>query len=372
MSKSKPALKSAFDRIVRLSTGLRRPPSNVSPQKILIMQPCCLGQVMQTTPLLAALSEGFPEARIDWAVSDWAMPAIGVNPRLTRIIHTGAGSPDNCSREELRALIDKLRAGGYDACFVPSQSNKTKQAALQADIPRVFGFNGGRKMKEPTTIERLTARRFLSLATAAGVDPSIIDSVEMEFEPPDVDRAKIARRLVEELDWLGDKPLVILHPGGGDNPDRMALDKRWPAQRFARLANHLTRTYGAHVIVAGTAEERAVAEQVVGMIAFPVTNLAGQLGLGELGALCELADLYVGNDAGSTCVAAATGCPTLAIYGPTDPAVYGPYMVNGRVRTLWKPYEGAFNWAAGVSVTEACAAADELMTEPARLATTIA
>lgn len=365
------SLKTAFGRISRLPSRLR--PSQVAapPRKILIMQPCCLGQVMLATPLLAALSEGFPEARIDWAVSDWALPAIGVNPRLTRIIRTGAGALDGTGREEIRALIERLRAEAYDACFLLSRSGNAKLASSQANISQIFELDGGRKTKGPATNERLAARRFLALAAAAGVDPAIIESVEMEFEPSDVDRAKVARWLVEEFDWLGDAPLVVLHPGGGDNPSVVNLDKRWPAHRFARLANHLTRTHGARVVVAGTAEERAVAEQVAGMMSFPAANLTGRLGLGELGALCELADLYVGNHVGSTYIAAATGCPTLAIYGPTDPAVYGPYMINGRVRTLWRPYDGPFDWANGVSVEEAGAAADGLMTEQLQSAATL-
>lgn len=357
------SLKSTLDRIARLPSRLRSPQATAPPRKILIMQACCLGQVMLTTPLLAALSEGFPEARIDWAVSDWALPAIGVNPRLTRIIRTGTGTLDSSSREEIRALTERLRGENYDTCFLLSGSGNAKLASTQADIPRIFELDGGRKTKGPATNEQLAARRFLSLAAAAGVDPAIIESVEMEFEPSDVDRAKIARWLVEEFDWLGDAPLVVLHPGGGDNPSVVNLDKRWPAHRFARLANHLMRTYGARVVVAGTAEERVVAEQVVGMMSFPAANLTGWVGLGELGALCELADLYVGNHVGSTYIAAATGCPTLAIYGPTDPAVYGPYMINGRVQTLWQPYDGTFDWAKGVSVEEASAAADGLMSE---------
>ena len=91
------------------------------------------------------------------------------------------------------------------------------------------------------------------------------------------------------------------------------------------------------------------------------SNRAGEIGLGELGALCELAALYVGNDVGSTYVAAATGCPTLAIYGPTDPAVSAPYMVNGRVVTLWQPYDGDFIWAKGTTVEMATAAAEALL-----------
>ncbi len=80
-----------------------------------------------------------------------------------------------------------------------------------------------------------------------------------------------------------------------------------------------------------------------------------------MGARCELAGLYVGNDVGSTYVAAATACPTLTIYGPTDPAVSAPYMVNGRVTALWQPYEEPFRWDKGVTVEMAAAAADALL-----------
>jgi len=188
----------------------------------------------------------------------------------------------------------------------------------------------------------------------------------MEFHPPDRDRTAAARWLVEELDWLGDRPLVIMHPGGGQNPTGANLDKRWPAERFARLGNYLIRVHGARVALVGMAEERPLAAQVVGMMSLStaeraVANRAGQIGLGELAALCELAGLYVGNDIGSTYVAAATGCPTLTLYGPTDPAVTAPYMINGRVATLWRPYEGAFSWATGVTVEEATAAAERLL-----------
>ena len=209
--------------------------------------------------------------------------------------------------------------------------------------------------------ERLTARIYLSLAAAVGVNEAILRTAEMEFQPPDGDRTAVTRWLVEEFDWLGDTPLVVLHPGGGNNPSQTNLDKRWPAHRYARLANHLTRVHGARLVVVGTAEERALAAEVTGMMSFRAANRAGKIGLGQLGALCELASLYVGNEAGATYVAAATGCPTLVIYGPTDPDISAPYMVNGRVTTIWRPFSGAFDWANGVAVEEAAAAADELL-----------
>jgi ADP-heptose:LPS heptosyltransferase len=367
MTAGRNTLTAALSQAARLRFRLGSRRSFVPPRKALILQPCCLGRVMLTTPLLAALSAAFPEARFDWAISDWALQAISANPRVTRTIRVGAGDPASNSAEEMRAFLSAVRGEAYDTCFIPSQSSELARAARRAGIPQRVGLNvGGHGFAHtlparPPTGERRTARVFLSLAAAAGVDEAIIGTAEMEFHPSDVDRTSVTRWLVEDFDWLGDAPLIVLHPGGGDNPSQTNLDKRWPTYRFARLANHLKRAHGARVVVVGTAEERAVADQVVGMMSFPAANRAGKLGLGELGALCELASLYVGNDAGSTYVAAATGCPTLAIYGPTDPGIHAPYMVNGRVQTLWRPYEGEFDWVGGVSLEEASAAADGLL-----------
>ena len=337
------------------------------PRKALILQPCCLGRVMLTTPLLAALSNAFPEARFDWAISEWALQAISSNPRITRTIHSGPGDPADNSREQRLAFLESIRAETYDTCFIPSRSSALAALAWRAGIPQRVGLNaGGRGFSHtvavrPSPGEQSTARSYLSLAAAAGVDGALVESAEMEFYPTDIDRTKVTRWLVEDVDWLGDVPLLILHPGGGKNPLNVNLDKRWPAYRFARLANYLVREYGARVVLVGTAAERALTDEVAGMMSFRAINRAGQMGLGELGALCELAGLYVGNDAGSTYVAAATGCPTIAIYGPTDPAIYAPYMVNGRVRALWHPYDGEFDWNAGVGVEEAIDAAKALL-----------
>lgn len=357
-------------RLPRLPFGKQTPPP-AAPRKALILQPCCLGRVMRTTPLLAALSEAFPEARFDWAISDWARQAVSSNPRVTRLLHAGGGKLGAATRAELRALLDDIRAEAYDTCFIPDLDDSVAaRLAQEAGVPQRVGLSA-RRLREltlavaPPPGERRQARQSLALAEAVGAPPAVVEAAQMEFHPPDPDRMAAARWLVEEFDWLGDRPLVVMHPGGGRNPAGTNLDKRWPAERFARLGNYLIRTVGARIALVGTAEERPLAAQVAGMISLSATeraaaNRAGKIGLGELGALCELAALYVGNDVGSTYVAAATGCPTLAIYGPTDPAVSAPYMVNGHVTTLWQPYEGDFTWARGATVEMAAAAAEAL------------
>ncbi|HEX6384457.1 MAG TPA: glycosyltransferase family 9 protein [Anaerolineae bacterium] len=358
-------------RLARIPFWLlaRRP--FVPPQKALILQPCCLSQVMLTTPLLAALSRAFPRARFDWAVSDWARPAVAGNPRLTELISTGSGRLGEGGWREIRALVQQLRQEEYDTCFIPGRSALLSLVAWQAGIPQRVGLNvDGRGFAHTIAVplpagERHTAAIYLAIAAAAGIDTRTGGLPPMEFYPSDAARTAVTKRLIDELDWLGDAPLVIMHPGGGANPVQTDRRKQWPAERFVLLGNHLVRKYQARVLLVGGKADRPLAEAIAGMMPAPVVSWAGRISLGEIGALGEVADLYVGNDTGPTHVAAAAGCRTLAIFGPTDPAVSAPYGNRDQVITLWREWHEAegqsFSWDNGVSVAEAIKAADTLL-----------
>jgi ADP-heptose:LPS heptosyltransferase len=168
------------------------------------------------------------------------------------------------------------------------------------------------------------------------------------------------------MDWLGDVPLVILHPGGGSNPVMSEPLNRWPVERFALLGNHLAREHGARIVLVGAEEDQELARAISGLMAGKVTNLCGEVSLGEVGALCEVADLYVGNDAGPTHIAAAAGCATLAIYGPTYPIYSMPINPKANIVVLWRDLsevekERPFTWDIGVTVEQAVEAADVLL-----------
>jgi lipopolysaccharide heptosyltransferase II len=334
------------------------------PQKALILKPCCISQVLLTTPMLAALSEAYPKCQFDWAVSSWARPAIVTNPRLSELIDTGKVGLTGQTRSDVETLIEKLKAAQYDTVFVPSRSTLLSYIAWQAGIPQRVGLNiNGRGFAYTVPVSPNNglvhqASRYLSLAKAVGIE----HSARMEFYPTDRDRSMVTELLVDEIDWLGDLPLVLLHPGGAENPVRPNQHKRWPVERFALLANHLARKVGVQLLLVGADSDRALANSVAGLSLASTPNLAGRLTLGQLGALAEMADLYIGNDAGSTHVAAAVGCPTLAIYGPSDPAVSGPYGTKGMVLAL-RPEEvnEPFSWDQKLLPDEVIAAAEQLL-----------
>lgn len=333
------------------------------PEKALILKPCCLSRVLLTTPLLAALAETYPRAQFDWALNERARAAVATNPRLSELVDSGrVGLPEG-RWQDVRALAERLRERAYDTCIIPDCSSTLALVAWLARIPQRVGLSGSGRgfshtlaVRPPDGTEHAAAV-YLSIARSLGVETP----AGMEFYPSDGARAAMTRLLVDELEWLGEEPLVLLHPGGGDNPWRREEDRRWPVERFVLLGSQLVRQHQSRLLIVGAEADRPLANAVGGMISAPVVNLAGQVDLVELGALCEVADLYVGNDTGPTHVAAAVGCPTLAIFGPTDPARSGPYAAKGKVVVLWHEFEGAFSWEAAVTVEEATEAAGTLL-----------
>jgi lipopolysaccharide heptosyltransferase II len=347
----------AAARLLGLPFRLRRAQPFSPPQRVLILKPCCLSQVLLTTPLLAALQVTFPQARFHWAISDWARPAIAGNPRVRELINTGTVGLAGGRWADVVKLARQLRSFNYDTCFIPSHSSTLALTAWLAGIPQRIGLDANGRgfthtipVKPPNNLGH-TADRYLALAYAVGADPAL--RPELEFYPPDSERTAVTQLLVEQIDWLGETPLVIIHPGGGHNPVTTDLDKQWPVERYVRLANHLARQHRATLVLVGNAEDKPLTAALAGLISTPAYDLAGQLSLARLGALCEVADVYVGNDTGPTQVAAAVGCPTLAIFGPGNPAASGPYRQKGGVIVLQSE--------AGVAVEAAATAVDELL-----------
>jgi ADP-heptose:LPS heptosyltransferase len=137
----------------------------------------------------------------------------------------------------------------------------------------------------------------------------------------------------------------------------MVLDaKRWPPDRYAALADKLHADHGLAVVLTGSDDDRPITAVVQRLMRAPAVDLAGQTSFGVLGALFARCALFAGNDCGPMHLAAAVGTPVLAIFGPTDPAIYGPF--SPRAVTLRGPRGLS---TEEVSVDEAVAAAEQLL-----------
>jgi ADP-heptose:LPS heptosyltransferase len=122
---------------------------------------------------------------------------------------------------------------------------------------------------------------------------------------------------------------VVLHPGAA-SPSR-----RWPPERFAAVA-HALAAAGERVVITGTIAERPVARRVAKAAGLGDESvLAGQTALPGLAALVAAASLVISNDSGVAHLAVAYGIPSVALFGPVSPALWGPPAGARQHVALW-------------------------------------
>jgi ADP-heptose:LPS heptosyltransferase len=123
---------------------------------------------------------------------------------------------------------------------------------------------------------------------------------------------------------------IILHPGAASG------SRRWPAERYAAVARSLSAE-GLSVLITGTAPERPLAHQVAAAAGLrPEAVAAGRTSLTELAALVASAALVISNDTGMGHLAVAFGIPSVTLFGPVSPKLWGPPPGAGRHIALWR------------------------------------
>ncbi len=332
------------------------------------------------TPTIAALRHAYPEARIDFAVGNWSRPMVENNPHLDNILD--CGTVFGGGHYGLRAYLElakAIRAGDYDCCIVLERSPLLTLLPFLARIPLRVGLDSdfrGFSLTIPVPVhpERHEAELYLDAARALGIQ---MEEPRLEFHPTLQDQERAAE-LLEDLGFRHQDPrhpLVIIHSGGGKNPGMDLPAKRWPAERFAALADRLIERLGATLLLVGGPNDLSLAEKVKERMRKKPLDLTGQTTFGELGAIMERSQLFIGNDTGATHLAMAVGTPVVAIFGPSSPANYGPF---GSVKAvaLWGNVDcspcllkGRFNQSCpdhkciqAVTIEEAWQAALELLT----------
>jgi len=304
------------------------PPVPEDPCRILVIKPCCLGDVLMTTPVLAALRERFPRSTIHYAVAGHARPAIEGHPDVDAIVDAGPGA----GREQraLLRLLRRMRAGRYDLCLVLERSPMFTVLPYLAGIPVRAGIDSAGRgfalnVRVPWNESLHEVDLYLSVAGALGCRTT---ERHLKFVPQ-----RAAREAVETL-WhdhdLGER-VVAIAPGGGTNPGMDLPEKRWPAERFAALADRLHFEHGLAIAIIGGQPDRTVCAAMRASMRAPAIDLTGAIPFAERAAFFERCALYIGNDSGPMHLAVAVGCPVVAIFGPTNPELYGPYHARARV-----------------------------------------
>lgn len=306
----------SVDRVTRANErGVPIEPSTIN--RILVIKPCCLGDLLMATPALCALKQRFPQASIHVLTTEWCVPALAGNPNVASTFRY----PDGMTMMRFVVLARRLKGRQYDIGISLDRSPLINGLLRLTNIPIRAGIDSsgrGIGLTHRATPSPDMHESELYLAVVATLGAAANDA-SPEFHPSEPARAR-ARDLVAG----SSAPRVVIHPGGAVNPGARMLSKRWPAIMFGELASNLIQQYQANVFVVGSDSDRDAVQTTADFTDGPVANLARRLSIDETAALCEHAALYIGNDSGMSHLAAAVGTPTVTIFGPTDPALYRP------------------------------------------------
>jgi ADP-heptose:LPS heptosyltransferase len=142
----------------------------------------------------------------------------------------------------------------------------------------------------------------------------------LALEAPISDRERLeARNLLRDLP-AGAGPVVAVHPGSGG----FAPGRRWDPVRFGETMSLLHRIAGARFVVVGTEEDRGDASMAIEAADAPILNLVGRTSIGALAAILQACDVTLANDGGVGHLAAASGCPVVSVFGPSNDRAWAP------------------------------------------------
>jgi len=316
-SSGESAANSAFG-IRHLAFGIVSIPLDPPPQKILIIKPSAIGDVVHALPVLHLLRKRFGAARISWMIAPACASLLQDHPLIDELVlfdreYLGTTWKSPAAALALWRFLRKLRAAKFDLVIDLQGLFRSGFCAWVTGAPRRVGFANAREAATlfyTDTVECSlehdhAVERYLKLGAALGCDTSDVQ-FPLYFDETD-------RRYVDTL-LPPDRHFAVLLPGTN------WPSKRWPVEYFAALVEPLQKDHGLTCVVAGAPADAEMAAKIPGAI-----NLVGKTTLRQTVALLSRAKLVIANDSGPMHIAAALGVPLVTVFGPTNPVRTGPF-----------------------------------------------
>ncbi|MCY4438282.1 MAG: glycosyltransferase family 9 protein [Chloroflexi bacterium] len=310
--------------------------------RILVIRPDHIGDVLLITPALRLLRRAFPETEITALVGPWSEAVLARNPQIDRLeVCRFPGFERSQPQQGLRAYTQlrreaaRLRGEDYQLAL-NLRADFWWGAALAAfaGIPYVWGFS------EPECAPFLThalpvqrdehqAAGNLRLTRAAATVGVPVEDVgtHLEFDCTH-DDAQAAEELLRAANVNSDATLIAIHPGSG------APIKHWSATGWHAVGNELAQDDRVHFLVSSGPAEQDLAREVAAGLPPGRTVLVQETSLGVLAALYARCSLVMGPDSGPLHLAVAVGAPSVTLYGASDPVRFGPWGPAERHRTV--------------------------------------
>lgn len=298
---------------------------------VLIIKPSSLGDIVHTLPSLHAMRKAWPKAHIAWLVAENNAPLIEGHPHIDELIRF----PRSRWRTPLKAALDMpgflgflegLSERKFDLALDYQGLFRSGLFALHSRARVRLGFRKAREgawafYSHPVTLPQPKMHavdRYAHLTRAAGVE---VDT--SKFLLPRNEQAVAGLATLFAKHHVDKRPLVLFQPFGRWD------SKNWLIGHYIELGRLLTKGETVSLCILGGESEREECEYIAAEIGGPAVSLAGETTIQEMVEAVRGADLLVGCDSGPMHLAAAFGVPVVALYGPTNPVLCGPYGQMG-------------------------------------------
>lgn len=305
-----------------------------NPQKILVRSTNWIGDAVMTTPAVRTIRENFPESEITMLVHPWVSDVFRYSPRVDRLFLYEKKGVHRGPKGMLR-LAAELREEHFDCAFLLQNAFEAALITKVAGIPVRAGYTTDARglllthgvPREQELIGRHQVHYYQRMLLGLGLKlaPTVLElyipgfQIEAAHEMLAQRIGPVARRA----------PLIGFNPGAAFGPA-----KRWPAEKFAQLAELIGRDSEARILIFGSAADSVTAAAIMdraGKVADRLIDCTGATSLIEAMALIGECDVFVSNDSGLMHVAAALHTPLIAVFGSTDHIATGPFSDNAIV-----------------------------------------
>ncbi len=308
-------------------------------ERIALIKPSALGDIVHSLPVLTALRRRYPNAHITWIVNRSYELLLRGHPDLdaTLVFDRKARGGLWKGLQKYRRFFRKCRQRNFDLVIDLQGLLRSGVMAMLCNAPRRVGLSSCREgagffytdVVPVGDFQALHAvDRYWLVAEAFGVGNA---PKEFRLHIPDAARAWACDR-------LRDFPRPWLALGVGA---RWAT-KRWPPEFFAELVRRMQKRYGGTAILVGGTDEVALASATAQQFSGPWCDLTGQTSLPRLSAVLSLVDVMLANDTGPLHLGAALGRPVVAPYTCTKIKLNGPYGLAAAAVETKVPCRGSY------------------------------
>jgi ADP-heptose:LPS heptosyltransferase len=275
--------------------------------RILVVKLSALGDLFHAVPVVHLLKQAY-KCPVDWVTQPEYVDLVRCHRDVDRVL----AFPRRGGWAERKAFARALRKESYDLAVDLQGLTKSGLVLALARAERKVAPSRRRELSWLLANERVPARQDSRHALQG-----LLDSLRYLEVPTQPIRYPLTFPNVDALPGEG--------PRLGIAPQSRWAAKDWPEERFVELVKRLRETRPWQVVLLGGPADCQLVERLASEMGPPVVNLCGARTLPGLGSVLQQLDVVLCNDSGPMHYAAAVGTPLVALFGPTDPALTGPW-----------------------------------------------